>query len=250
MQPDLWDGADLPWARWQRPGAVDRALQRRGERGWFGVDEVGRGPLAGPVVACAVWMQSRRVRRWQAFGVTDSKALDAERRAWILDRLQADGLTFALGVCSVEEIEQLNIRGASLEAMRRAVRSLQEALGGAAEAGPGPWLLVDGKTVVPGVSGCRQTPLVGGDLRSLAVGAASIVAKQWRDGWMAEAGTRWPAYGFERHAGYGTPAHLAALAQHGPCPIHRRGFAPVRRALAAAASGASESVHGETPFFD
>jgi ribonuclease HII len=178
-----------------------------------GVDEAGRGPLAGPVVAAAVVLD--REQRWS--GLDDSKKLDAETRSELYARVLTGARAFAWSVIGPRKVDRMNIRRASLEAMRRAVMRLRLA----------PELvLVDGLDTVPGVR-CEQQAVVDGDARLLSIAAASIVAKVVRDRIMERLHTVWPQYGFAQHKGYGTPEHLAALQRHGPCPLHRYSFAPV-----------------------
>ena len=178
-----------------------------------GVDEVGRGPLAGPVVAAAVVLDPKRVPQ----GLSDSKALTALRR----EELFAEILkTAQVGVASVShtEIDAINIRQASLLAMCRALAALPCS----------PDLaLVDGND--PPRLPCGVEAIVKGDATVASIAAASIVAKVFRDGLMRRLGDLYPAYGFETNAGYSTAAHLAALADHGPCPFHRKSFSPVRQ---------------------
>jgi ribonuclease HII len=181
-----------------------------------GVDEAGRGPLAGPVVAAAVILPARR---WPP-GIADSKALSAAARERLTHAIRACAQV-GVGLASVEEIGALNIHHATLLAMRRAVAALPVAPA---------HLLVDGRADPR--AGRPTTCLVGGDALSLSIAAASIVAKVARDALMAELDAAWPAYGFARHKGYPSPAHLAALRAHGPCAAHRRGFAPVAACLA------------------
>ncbi len=179
-----------------------------------GVDEVGRGPLAGPVVACAV------VLREIPEGLADSKRLTAARRRVLAETVRRCGWV-ALGAASVAEIDRLDILRASLLAMRRAVLRLPLRP---------DRVLVDGRhppDLEPPVE-C----IVGGDARIPEIAAASIVAKVVRDRLMARLAARHPAYGFERHAGYPTAAHRQALRRFGPCPHHRRSFGPVRAVLA------------------
>lgn len=190
-----------------------------------GVDEAGRGPLAGPVVA-AVAMFPAGVPPALAALLDDSKALSAARReaafAALREARQAGILECAIAAASAREIGQINILGATHLAMRRAVLRLPRC----------PELvLVDGNRA-PALP-CRTQCVVGGDARSLSIAAASILAKVTRDRAMARLDPRWPAYGFARHQGYPTAAHRAALAAHGPCPHHRRGFGPVDQATLA-----------------
>jgi len=189
---------------WHAPGLV------------AGVDEAGRGPLAGPVVAAAVMLDARR----PIAGLRDSKKLTARRREKLFDEIRDKALCCVIAEASVEEIERLNILQATLLAMQRAVAGLR---------------LLPAKVLVDG-NRLPQLPMpaeaiVGGDAKVDCIAAASILAKVSRDQWCAQIDQQWPQYGFAAHKGYGTPGHLAALARHGPCPIHRRGFAPVKAAL-------------------
>ena len=181
-----------------------------------GVDEVGRGPLAGDVVAAAVILSDPAPA-----GVTDSKALTAKRRECMADVIRKEAISWALGRASVAEIDELNILEASLLAMRRAVEGLSVT----------PTLvLVDGNRL-PRWS-FESRAIVKGDLREPAIGAASILAKVQRDGEMQALHDQYPGYGFDQHKGYPTKAHLAALERLGVTPIHRRSFAPVKLLLA------------------
>lgn len=199
----------------------ERAALKAGARLVAGVDEVGRGPLAGPVVAAAVALDPKRIPK----GLADSKALTRERREALFVEIMATA-TVAFAAASTERIEAINIRGATLWAMARAVASLDER----------PDLVfVDGRDTPPGLP-CPAQTVIGGDALVQSIAAASIVAKVVRDRMMARLGESFPAYGFERHMGYGTPEHLAALAAHGPCSHHRRAFAPIAALLQAAAA--------------
>ncbi|HSH56698.1 MAG TPA: ribonuclease HII [Halomonas sp.] len=188
----------------------------RGER-LAGVDEVGRGPLVGSVVAAAVILDPTRPIK----GLTDSKALTAKRREALDAEIREQALAFAVAEASATEVDELNIYHATHLAMRRAI----DALAPAAE-----YLLVDGNRLpghhVPGQA------VVKGDARHPAIGAASILAKVARDAQMLALDTRHPDYGFARHKGYPTREHLAALERLGPLPEHRRSFGPVKRQLA------------------
>ncbi|MGE5177720.1 MAG: ribonuclease HII [Bacteroidota bacterium] len=178
-----------------------------------GVDEAGRGPLAGPVVAgCVVFPADARGLR----GVRDSKEMTAEERDEAVVKIRAVALGVGVGVASVEEVDAFNIRMASLLAMRRAVDAL-----GLVPQG----FLVDGKDVFS--ADLRCAAVVDGDAKSLSVAAASIVAKVTRDAMMVEQAVSYPMYSFANNKGYGTPEHLAALREHGPCAIHRKSFRPV-----------------------
>lgn len=181
-----------------------------------GVDEAGRGPLAGPVVAAAVVLD----RAALPAGIMDSKRLAAPRRATLAELILASAAV-GVGLATVEEIDALNILNASELAMRRAVEALARPPGAA---------LIDGQRVPPGLP-CRARAIVGGDAGSLSVAAASIVAKVSRDRLMDDLAGHYPGYGWERNRGYGTPGHLSALATLGVTPEHRRSFAPVHNIL-------------------
>jgi ribonuclease HII len=209
----------------------DFALERAHDGPVAGVDEAGRGPLAGPVVAAAVIFVDRRLPRGLR-RIDDSKMLDAAtRRALFAALRDFDGAVIAVGAASAVEIAHLNILRASHLAMRRAVARLR--------ATPA-LVLVDGNQS-PGLP-CAERCVIDGDQLSLSIAAASIVAKVVRDRAMAALDPRWPHYGFATNAGYPTAAHRAALAAHGACPHHRAGFAPVDAARAASLNG-SPSRH-------
>jgi ribonuclease HII len=181
-----------------------------------GVDEAGRGPLAGPVVAAAVILDELQPIK----GLADSKALTAARRQALYEQIMARCLCCAVGQASVEEIDRLNILQATLLAMQRAVQGLRL---------KPVKVLVDGNRL-PRLPMLAEA-VVGGDARVPAISAASIVAKVTRDQWCVDFHQRYPQYGFDAHKGYGTPEHLEALRVHGACPEHRRSFAPVARWL-------------------
>ena len=184
-----------------------------------GVDEAGRGPLAGPVVAAAVVLCRPRPA-----GLDDSKKLSRSDRAVLEERIKRR-CHWAVGVVSVEEIDRLNIFGATMLAMTLAVEALCAKL-----AGDPHEVLVDGNLTPHGRRGewrWPARPIVGGDALEPCISAASIIAKEHRDRLMRELAADHPHYGWERNAGYGTPEHLAALRQHGPTAWHRRSFAPV-----------------------
>ena len=181
-----------------------------------GIDEVGRGPLAGPVVAAAVILPEK----FRHKTLNDSKKLSAEQRERIYMELTArEDVHWSVCVVEVEEIDRINILRASHEAMRRAVTTLTTAPDHA---------LIDGKPVRP--FPIPHTALVGGDALSFSIAAASVIAKVTRDRIMVELDQRHPGYEFAKHKGYGTELHLARLKAHGPCPIHRRTFLPVEQA--------------------
>ncbi|MEP7221047.1 MAG: ribonuclease HII [Novosphingobium sp.] len=190
----------------------------------IGVDEAGRGPLAGPVVAGAVVLGSRVPE-----GLDDSKKLTARRRAELETQIQAS-CKWALGSADVEEIDRLNIFAATMLAMTRAVAALVQALG----CDPAE-VLIDGNLTPAGR--CAEwrwnaRAIVGGDALEPCISAASILAKEHRDRLMRDWAAHHPHYGWEKNAGYGTPAHLVALSEHGVTPLHRRSFAPVARLIA------------------
>lgn len=185
----------------------------------IGVDEAGRGPLAGPVVAGAVALVEGEIA-----GLADSKVLSARRRAVLEVEIRARSL-WALGVVEVEEIDRINIFAATMKAMTLAVEGLCARLAGEPQV-----VLIDGNMTPAGrVEGWRwpARAIVGGDASEPAISAASILAKQHRDRIMAELARDHPHYGWERNAGYGTREHMEALRRHGPSPHHRRSFAPV-----------------------
>lgn len=194
----------------------ERAAQKRGFSVIAGIDEAGRGPLAGPVVAACVVLP---------FGaaiplVRDSKTLNPQQRDKAYVSIQEVAIAIGLGVADVEAVDRLNILRASHQAMRDAVSAI----------GVVPHVaLIDGLPVQP--FPIPQIAVVGGDGKSASIAAASIIAKVTRDRMMAELHCQYPLYGFGSHKGYSTPEHLAALREHGPCAIHRRSFAPVELAL-------------------
>lgn len=191
---------------WDAPGLI------------AGVDEAGRGPLAGPVVAAAVILDDLQPIR----GLADSKVLTALKRERLFDEIRARALCCSVAQASVDEIDRLNILQATLLAMRRAVDGLR---------------LMPHRVVVDGnrvpVLPMPVAAVVKGDAKVAAISAASILAKVTRDRLCAELHARFPHYGFDGHKGYPTPEHLAALREHGPCPEHRRSYAPVRACLGA-----------------
>jgi ribonuclease HII len=192
---------------------VERGLWSIGRTKVAGVDEVGVGPLAGPVLAAAVIVpEGMKVR-----GVDDSKKLTAAQREELAAKIRAGAYGVGVGMVDVEDIDRLNIYRAALEAMRRAVVALPAV----------PDHLVVDARCIPGIT-IPQTALIDGDARSYSVAAASIVAKVARDQLMRALDTLYPQYGFGENMGYGTPRHLAALQRYGPSPVHRRSFAPVR----------------------
>jgi len=176
------------------------------------VDEAGRGPLAGPVAAAAVILPPG----WQDPGVADSKLLPPKRREELNALIQASAADWAIGFCSVEEVDRFNIHRASLLAMRRAVLGLR---------GAPDFILVDGGFTIE--MDIPQKAVVKGDARCRCVAAASILAKVWRDAVMLDLHQKYPAYNFAGNKGYATAEHKKALVSHGPCPAHRLTYTPV-----------------------
>jgi ribonuclease HII len=202
----------------------ERAFLSRGTTCIAGADEVGCGPLAGPVVAAAavlpfMWVGSGLPRALK--GLNDSKQLTEQERERFFAVLTSDSqVRFAVARIESDVIDRLNILRAAHEAIKAAVAQLDP---------PPQHVLVDGKGVR--TLAFPQTAIIKGDQRSYSIAAASVLAKVTRDRLMVAYDQRWPAYGFARHKGYGTSEHLAALAKHGPCPIHRLSFAPVKPAV-------------------
>ena len=182
-----------------------------------GVDEAGRGPWAGPVTAAAVILDPN----YPIEGLTDSKKLSETRREKLAPIIRENALAWCIAHASPEEIDQINIREATFRAMQRAIAGLEKA--------PDK-LLIDGNAL-PAELPCPAQAIIKGDLTEPAISAASILAKTARDQIMRDLDSEFPTYGFAQHKGYGTAAHAAALAQHGPCPHHRHSFSPVRNAV-------------------
>ena len=204
MQSRTCSQADQIAFDWDRAGLV------------AGVDEAGRGPLAGPVVAAAVILDWRR----PIAGLADSKLLTALRREQLFDQIWARALCCSIASASVEEIDRLNILQATMLAMRRAVMGLRLRP---------VKVLVDGNRIP--VMEVLAEAIVKGDALIPSISAASILAKVHRDRWCAQLHVQFPEYGFDAHKGYGTERHMAALREHGACPEHRRSFAPVADVL-------------------
>ena len=181
-----------------------------------GVDEAGRGPLAGPVVAAAVILDELN----PIYGLNDSKILSAKRREALFDEIRARALCFAIAEASVQEIDEINILQATLLAMKRAVEALRL---------PPKLVLVDGNRLP--ILSIRSEAIVQGDALVPAISAASILAKVHRDRLCEAMHQRYPVYGFDQHKGYGTAQHMAALQAHGPADCHRMTFAPVARSV-------------------
>lgn len=199
-----FDLPEIPWREFE-PAPV------------IGVDEVGRGCLAGPVYAAAVIFRSNLL----ADQVTDSKLLSEERREELAELILKEHHV-GIGYATVEEIDELNILQASLLAMKRAVLQLGEKVG---------HVLIDGNKKIPNLDGFVQTTVVKGDLRVPVISAASIVAKVTRDRLMKQLAEQYPGYGFEAHKGYSTPFHKNCIQEQGPCEVHRKTFAGVKEYL-------------------
>lgn len=212
----------------------ERELYRRGKDLVAGVDEAGRGPLAGPVVAACVILP--RDCTYQVF--QDSKKLTARQRDRLFEVLQHNGALIGIGLAGPREIEKLNILQASLLAMKRALTECTVASNGC----PPDYLLVDGGFRIP--VPIDQLTLVKGESKSASIAAASIIAKVTRDRFMTEAHHRYPQFGFHRHQGYPTKEHRQAISCHGPCSLHRRTFRGVKEFLAAETSASTPSQHG------
>ena len=174
-----------------------------------GIDEAGRGPLAGPVAAAAVILPKDCVILY----LNDSKKLSPARRDALFDEIMEKAVAYHVGIVSPERIDEINILQATYEAMRKAVAGLSVT----------PDLLLNDAVTIPEI-GIRQVPIVKGDAKSISIAAASILAKVTRDRMMEAYDAMWPEYGFAKHKGYGTAQHIAALKEYGPCPIHRRSF--------------------------
>ncbi len=174
-----------------------------------GIDEAGRGPLAGPVVSAAVIL-------WDTFncpGITDSKKLSEKKRQEFFPIIQEQALSVGVGIADHREIDQINILQASLLSMKRAMKNLKSFP---------DYLLIDGKFTID--SPLPQEAIIKGDSKSISIAAASIIAKVTRDGIMIDLDSQFPEYGFARHKGYPTKLHKQAIIEHGPCPVHRRTF--------------------------
>ena len=174
-----------------------------------GIDEAGRGPLAGPVVAAAAVLP----KDCQIFYLNDSKKLSEKKRDLLFAEVKEKAVAYGIGIVSPQVIDEINILQATYEAMRQAISQLNVI----------PEILLNDAVTIPGVD-IMQVPIVKGDAKSVSIAAASILAKVTRDRMMMEYDQIYPEYGFAKHKGYGTAAHIAALKEYGPCPIHRRTF--------------------------
>ncbi len=205
----------------------------------IGVDEVGRGPLAGPVVAAAVMIAAAQYGLDLWHQVNDSKTIKAAKREYLFDLIITQS-TYGLGVASVDEIDEINILNASFLAMKRAISALLQSSGYPQPPESSqihhtppsfpPYILIDGK-LKPKDWDWPSTAIIKGDSKSVSIAAASILAKVTRDRMMANLAADYPAYGWCQNAGYGTAAHLKAITEHGITPHHRRSFAPIRNLI-------------------
>ena len=198
------DAAPVDWLLYERCAAEE------GFASVCGIDEAGRGPLAGPVMAAAVIMPPGLV----IDGVNDSKKLSPKKRDALFDEIREQALAFAIAAADVDEIERDNILNATFSAMRRAASELDT---------QPDLILVDGNRLPPGLT-CAGRTIISGDALSHSIACASILAKVSRDRFMLMMDEKYPQYGFAQHKGYGTPQHIAALREFGPCPIHRLSF--------------------------
>lgn len=198
--------------QWHEMSKYEQQLREQGNSLIVGIDEVGRGPLAGPVVAAAVALPTD----FFLPGLNDSKKVPAVMREAFYDVIQRDAIAVGIGVVSSERIDQINILQATFEAMRIALDQL----------GQTPDACLVDAVRIPGIT-CRQFPIIGGDGKSVSIAAASIIAKVTRDRMMSKYAEEYPQYGFDKNVGYGTAEHLQALHTYGPCPLHRRSFGQV-----------------------
>mgnify|MGYP001141845532 CR=1 FL=1 len=187
----------------------EKELYKQGIKFICGVDEVGRGPLVGPVVAAAVILPIN----YHLDGLNDSKKLSEKKRDELFDVIKEEALSYGIGIVSPERIDEINILQATYEAMREAVNKLSVK----------PDILLNDAVTIPGID-VKQIPIIKGDAKSLSIASASILAKVTRDRLMTEYDSLYPEYGFARHKGYGTKVHIEAIKEYGPCPIHRRTF--------------------------
>jgi len=175
-----------------------------------GIDEVGRGPLAGPVVTCAVILP----KDCDILYINDSKKLSEKKREELFEEIMNKAVAVSIGMESPETIDRINILQATYSAMRQAVAGLKVK----------PTLLLNDAVTIPGINDIKQVPIIKGDAKSISIGAASIVAKVYRDHMMYDYAKEYPEYGFDKNKGYGSEEHIAALKKYGPTPIHRRSF--------------------------
>lgn len=199
----------------------EKEIYNRGYQRVCGIDEAGRGPLAGPVVAACVGIEKKfDYSQVELDLIKDSKKLTEKKREYLYDFIKSK-FRYGVGVVGEKKIDEINILQATFLAMRKAVEDIKT--------NP-DYVLLDGNLLIPSLN-VRQTAIIGGDNLVLSIAAASIIAKVTRDRMMRKYSQLYPEYGFESHKGYGTKKHKEALQKHGACPIHRKTFAPVRRVL-------------------
>ncbi|MGI6486722.1 MAG: ribonuclease HII [Syntrophomonadaceae bacterium] len=213
MKKDSPAEMEREWQRLEQMKQYEYALYGQGVQLVAGTDEVGRGPLAGPVVAAAVILPPD----FRLAGINDSKKLSAGKREVLSDKIKEEAISWAVGMVFPSRLDQINILNATLEAMELAVNELY----------PVPEHVIVDAMRIPGLH-IAQTALIKGDSLSISVACASIVAKVERDRLMCNLDELYPGYGFARHKGYATRAHLEALFRKGPCPLHRVSFEPVK----------------------
>ncbi|MGA8943535.1 MAG: ribonuclease HII [Thermoactinomyces sp.] len=203
-------------ARLERLWHYEKLYRKQGLKRIAGIDEAGRGPLAGPVVAAAVILPEH----FQAEGLNDSKQLTREERQRLKERIEAEATAIGIGMVHADAIDRSNILQATYQAMRIAVSQLD----------PAPDIVLVDAVTIPNLA-IPQHGIIKGDSLSHSIAAASVIAKTVRDEWMSNMAEEYPVYGFAKNMGYGTSEHLKALRKYGPSPIHRRSFAPVRSVL-------------------
>ncbi len=196
----------------------EKALFKKGCKYIAGIDEAGRGPLAGPVVAGIVVFEPKNLKKWLKFGIKDSKKLSAKKRQGLLKVIKHEAVEIKSSRVSEKVIDKINIRQATLLAMRRVFLRLKPSI---------DFVLIDGKDTLKNLP-VNQKAIISGDNRSVIIAAASIVAKETRDNIMRRYAKRYPEYGFEQHKGYGTKKHREMIKKHGPCEIHRKSFHPIK----------------------
>jgi ribonuclease HII len=215
---------------------LEKELVRAGYTCIIGTDEVGRGPLCGPVLACAAMFKDAKFeipeeKKKQFDLIRDSKKLSEKQREDMFDFI-CEHFYVGIGLCDHETIDRINILEASFLSMKKAIqelkRNMKDVIWGEVE--PRYIILVDGNKVIPNLS-MEQKAIVGGDKIVKSISAASIIAKVTRDRLMLKMHEKYPQYGFDKHKGYGTKLHMDALEAHGPCEIHRKSFAPVKKSL-------------------
>lgn len=241
MQEDIKNSEDKPKIRKVSAGStfiLEKDFAKQGFTHIIGTDEVGRGPLCGPVLACAAMFKDINFeipadKQKQFDLIRDSKKVSEKQREEIFDFI-CEHFHVGIGLCDHETIDRVNILEASFLSMKKAVQELKRSISTEIWAGSEPKyiILVDGNKQIPNLS-MEQYAVIGGDGLVKSISAASIVAKVTRDRIMKEFALKYPQYGIEKHMGYGTKVHMEALVKYGPCEIHRKSFAPVKKALKA-----------------